>query len=112
MEWMNLIPWSIAFLALVVSALGFIRNKHKDEVAGRIDIESKMESLKESLLKANIKLDQVCATTNETRSDIKALNTSLIEMDKRLSVVENDLKTAFMRIDELREDIKNGVDNR
>jgi hypothetical protein len=31
-------------------------------------------------------------------------------MDKRLSVVENDLKTAFMRIDELREDMKNGMD--
>jgi hypothetical protein len=31
-------------------------------------------------------------------------------MDKRLSVVENDLKTAFMRIDELREEVKHGVD--
>jgi len=69
-----------------------------------------LEALKENLLKANIKLDQVCTTTNETRNDIKALNTALIEMDKRLSVVENDLKTAFMRIDELREEVRHGVD--
>ena len=110
MDWMNLIPWGLTFMALIVSALSFIRNKHKDELQGRVDIEAKMERLNESLLKANIKLDQVCATTNETRSDIKALNTSLIEMDKRLSVVENDLKTAFMRIDELREEVKHGVD--
>jgi septal ring factor EnvC (AmiA/AmiB activator) len=110
MDWMNLIPWGLTFMALIVSALSFIRNKHNDELQGRVDIEAKMERLNESLLKANIKLDQVCATTNETRSDIKALNTSLIEMDKRLSVVENDLKTAFMRIDELREDMKNGMD--
>lgn len=72
--------------------------------------DMKLEALKESLLKANIKLDQVCQTTTETRSDIKALHTSMIEMDKRLSVVENDLKTAFMRIDELREEVKHGVD--
>lgn len=72
--------------------------------------DMKLEALKESLLKANIKLDQVCTITNETRNDIKALNTALIDMDKRLSVVENDLKTAFMRIDELREEVKsNGM---
>jgi len=69
-----------------------------------------LEALKENLLKANIKPDKVCTTTNETRNDIKALNTALIEMDKRLSVVENDLKTAFMRIDELREEVRHGVD--
>lgn len=68
--------------------------------------EARLEALKESLLKANIKLDQLCATTNETRADIKSLNSSITEMDKRLSVVENDLKTAFRRIDELREAMK------
>lgn len=112
MEWMNLIPWSISFMALLVAFLTFVRNGHKEALKDRADNDAKLESLKEALLKANIKLDQVCATTNETRSDIKALNTSIIEMDKRLSVVENDLKTAFMRIDELREGLKNEMDKR
>lgn len=76
----------------------------------RQENEARLEALKESLIKANIKLDQLCATTNETRADIKALNTAIIDMDKRLSVVENDLKTAFMRIDELREEVRHGVD--
>lgn len=97
------IPWLISGVSMVVCVLTYLRNGKSAEIKDRAENDAKLESLKESLLKANIKLDQVCATTNETRSDIKALNTSLIEMDKRLSMVENDLKTAFMRIDELRE---------
>lgn len=76
----------------------------------RAENEARMDGLKEALLKANIKLDQLCAMTTETRTDIKTLNKSLIDMDKRLSVVEEGLKTAFHRIDELREEIKHGMD--
>ena len=64
--------------------------------------ERELASLREGILKANMKLDQVCTTTNETRTDIKALNSSLGEIDKRVTVVERDLKTAFIRIDELK----------
>ena len=47
----------------------------------------------------------MCATTNETRTDIKSLNKDIVELDKRMSVIERDVKTAFMRIDELRDEI-------
>ena len=111
MDWIQIIPWSISFGALLVAFLTYQRNGKTADIKDRQESEMKLESLKESLLKANLKLDQVCVTTNETRNDIKALNTSLMEMDKRLSVVENGLKTAFMRIDELREEVKrNGMD--
>lgn len=110
--WQYIIPWTMTFIALIVSILTLTRNSRRDSMKDRQENEARLEALKESLLKANIKLDQVCAITNETRNDIKALNTALIDMDKRLSVVENDLKTAFMRIDELREEVKHGVDKR
>ena len=110
--WQYIIPWTMTFIALIVSILTLTRNSRRDSMKDRQENEARLEALKESLLKANIKLDQLCATTNETRADIKALNTALIDMDKRLSVVENDLKTAFMRIDELREEVKHGVDKR
>lgn len=108
--WVYVIPWSLTFIGLIVSIVALARNSRRDSMKDKQEQDMKLEALKESLLKANIKLDQVCQTTTETRSDIKALHTSMIEMDKRLSVVENDLKTAFMRIDELREEVKHGVD--
>lgn len=64
--------------------------------------ESRFDGIKESLLKANMKLDQVCATTNETRSDIKSLNKDIGDIDRRVTIVERDMKTAFNAIDELK----------
>lgn len=108
--WQYIIPWSMTFIALIISILTLTRNSRRDSMKDKQEQDMKLEALRESLLKANLKLDQVCTITNETRNDIKTLNTALIDMDKRLSVVENDLKTAFMRIDELREEVKHGVD--
>lgn len=103
---MNFIPWVISGVATLFAILTYARNGHRDNMKDRAEQMAKMENLAEAMIKANLKLDTVCATTNETRADIKALNSSIIAIDKRLSVVENDLKTAFMRIDELRESIK------
>ena len=105
--WAYIIPWSLTFIGLTVSILTFARNGRRDSMRDRQEQDMKLEALKESLLKANLKLDQVCQVTTETRSDIKALNNSMAEIDKRVSVCENDLKTAFMRIDELRDSINN-----
>lgn len=96
MEW---IPWSISAVALLFAILTFIRNGTKDKVAEA----HSMESIKEGLLKANLKLDQVCTVQTEIRNDVKGLDSQLREMDKRITVVERDLKTAFIRIDELKE---------
>lgn len=65
--------------------------------------DRKFDGIKESLLKANMKLDQVCATTNETRSDIKGMNLKIQSLDKELEVVKRDVQTAFVKIDELKE---------
>lgn len=105
--WAYIIPWSLTFIGLTVSILTFARNGRRDSMRDKQEQDMKLEALKESLLKANLKLDQVCQVTTETRSDIKALNNSMAEIDKRVSVCENDLKTAFMRIDELRDIINN-----
>lgn len=102
----NLIPWSISIIALVITIVTFIINRKKDLKSEQKDESSQFEGIREGLIKANIKLDQVCAVTNETRTDIKALNKDIVELDKRISVVERDVQTAFMRIDELRDSIK------
>ena len=61
-----------------------------------------MHGINESLLKVNMKLDQVCSTTNETRTDIKSLNKDMNNLSVRVSILERDLKTAFSQIDELK----------
>ena len=84
--------------------------KDNDSTNGTFVDGERLEPGREVLLKANMKLDQLCAISTETRADIKALNQSLIDMDKRLSSVEDGLKTAFHRIDELREELRHGMD--
>lgn len=92
---MQYIPWIISALSLLVAAMTYHRNGEKDE-------RGAMDGIRESLLKANMKLDQVCATTNETRSDIKAVNKDLTALDGRIIALERDMKTAFNAIDELK----------
>lgn len=98
----NVIPWGISAIALLITILSFARSGKRGVQAD----EQRLEGIRESILKANMKLDQVCATTNETRSDIKALNKDIQSLDIRISVVERDLKTAFAKIDEMRDDLK------
>lgn len=105
----NLIPWSISIIALVITIVTFIINRKKDLKSEQKDESSQFEGIREGLIKANIKLDQVCAVTNETRTDIKALNKDIVELDKRMSVIERDVQTAFKRIDELRDTINKEV---
>ncbi len=106
MEWTNLIPWGISLAMFIISIVTLVRNSKKDlKNEYREDLQ-KMESIKESLIKVNMKLDQVCATTNETRSDIKAMNEYMTAVERRVSIIENTLDTVWVRIDELKEAVK------
>ena len=91
MNYFNLIPWGISLISVIVAILTFARNGKKDTKEELQKEESKFDGIKEGLLKANMKLDTVCATTNETRSDIKSLTKDLISMDRRLTIVEKDV---------------------
>lgn len=93
------ITFIIAVCGFIFTAYNFLAARKKEAV----EANARLEEIRESLLKCNMKLDTVCATTNETRSDIKAMNNQIQELDKELSVVKRDLKTAFSRIDELKE---------
>lgn len=88
---MQYIPWLISAGSLLVAIMSFVRNTHKDDV-----------SLKEGILKANMKLDQVCATMNETRVDIKSLTKDIKDIDARVMLLENKVKVAFDEINELK----------
>lgn len=103
MEWTNLFPWGIALVSLIFAIMTFSRNGRKDRKAEYNEEVQKIESIKESLIKVNMKLDQVCATTNETRSDIKAMNEYVNTVERRVAVLEENMKAAWVGIDELKE---------
>lgn len=88
---MEYIPWLISAGSLLFAILTYVRNGHKDDV-----------SLKEGILKANMKLDQVCATMNETRVDIKSMTKDIKDIDARVMLLENKIKVAFDEINELK----------
>lgn len=99
-----------AVVAVIISAIvcllnivAFIIARKKDSTDEVTQDLTKFDGIKESLIKVNMKLDQVCATTIETRADIKAMQNQYSEMDKRIVIIERDMKTLWNKIDELRE---------
>lgn len=103
MNAISIISLSFSGVMLIMSVINFFLARKSDIKKDTTEDERELSALREGIFKANMKLDQVCATTNETRTDIKAINNSINEIDKRVIVVERDLKTAFRRIDELKE---------
>lgn len=97
-----IIPWFFSCVSLIFVILTFSRNVKKDSKADKKEDELHLDAIKESLLKANMKLDQVCNTTNETRSDFKVMSSKVQDLDKQVEGLKRDLETAFMRIDELK----------
>lgn len=101
MNWFNVIPWFISAMSLLFVILTYVRNGNKDKRNETKEEDLLMNGINQSLLKVNMKLDQVCSTTNETRTDIKSLNKDMKDIDIRLVIVERDLKTAFHQIEEM-----------
>jgi len=92
----------ISFVMMVIGVTTFIVTQVRASKTDVKEDRSEISELQQGIFKANMKLDQVCATVNETRSDIKAMNNTLTEHGKEIAVLGRDLQTAFMRIDELR----------
>lgn len=98
----KIIPWTISFVSLIILIITFFKNGNKEQKEDIKQEDTKFTDIEKSLLKANLKLDQLCATTSETRTDIKSLNKDLNSLSGRVTVVERDLKTAFEKINELK----------
>ena len=109
MSYITWIPIGLSVVSVIIAALTYSRNGKKDDKETIQKEESKFDGIKEGLLKANMKLDTVCATTNETRSDIKSMNKDLINIDRRVTGLETNMKQVFKELDELKEGrTKNG----
>lgn len=104
---------TVSIIALVVSGCMFlialatfivngVRNGKNDVKTD----EARLNDINQSLLKVNMKLDQVCTTTSEIRTDIKTIQNRQLEHTEQITVLQERINTAFLRIDELRKDVQ------
>lgn len=102
MNFTEYIPWLISLGMLVVAVVTLSRNGRKDRRAEYIEESTKIQEIEQSLIKVDVKLDQLCVTTTETRTDIKTMNKGLQDIDKRVTKIESDMTTMWKRYDEMK----------
>lgn len=85
-----------AFIVLIVNVIVMIKNNSKSDAEG--------------VVKANLKLDQLCRDSGETRLDLKAMKADIekmtkkqIEHDFKLGQIEKDLDGVRDRVAKLEE---------
>ena len=81
---------SFTFIFAVVAAIGVIVNLIR---GGRTE--------RDGIIKANMKLDEVCQTTRETRLDIKAMESKIDELAKKQVEHEQRLKAVEKKVEDL-----------
>lgn len=104
---------TIGFLFLLfnmgITISNYVRNRNKDNKAELQntqertaehvrEIDAKELANKEFQIKTQMKLDQICTTTSETRTDIKAMESRLSEFDKRLFSTEHTVSELVKRV--------------
>lgn len=78
----------VSAIMMIVSVMTFVKKNNKETKEELIIENNKFDDINTSLLKSNMKLDHICSTTNETRTDIKVLTKDMNNLDKRVSNLE------------------------
>lgn len=88
---------SLSFLMTIMlfifTAVNFFSGRKKD---------TRDES--RELIKANVKLEQICATTSETRADIKSMNNQIEKINETQIKQGMEIKALWKRVDQLKEE--------
>ena len=70
-------------------------------------LDIRVAEIREGIIKLNLKSDNLCQNINElrvdTKSQLKEITERQQEQDKAIAIIQRDLKTAFNRIDEIKE---------
>lgn len=96
------ILFAVAVIGCLIGLYGWWTGQKKSTKEETHNADEVLRAMSENNIKINLKLDQLCATTNETRTDIKSMNSRITELDKEITVLQRDMKTAFNQIDDLK----------
>lgn len=105
----TIISLCVSGAMLIVSVITFILARHKDTKETVKEEAENAQQIRESLIRQDLKLDQISKTATETSQEVKAMNGKIVEHEKEIAVIKRDLNTAFIRIDELKEGKYNHV---
>lgn len=84
----SLIFSGVMMLVGVVTFIISVTRNLKEETS---ESTKEMSDLQSGIMKANMKLDQVCSTTNDIKLDVKDINKRLYDYGERIAVLENTL---------------------
>ena len=91
----SIVALCVSGVMMVVGVVTFIMNAVK---------EAKNNAA--SFTEMSLSLQQLVNTTNDIKEKVERMNESLNNHSKDIAVLQRDLQTAFIRIDELRDMIK------
>lgn len=99
----ELLPYLSVIASIIFGVIAISRNRSEDmKHAGKIDLE----------------ISTIAADVKDIKMSLRDTSAQLARQNERIAVIERDVKTAFNRIDETRNDVKklqehkNGVNNR
>ena len=103
MNTVSIISLCFSGVMMIIGVVSFIITQLKTSKKEIETSERQLNVIREDILQVRMKLDEVGTVVTETKGDVKGLTVNLNEIDKRLTRVETNLETAFVRIDELRD---------
>ena len=104
----NIISLVVSCIMMIVGVTTFIVNVVRNSRADEKAQNAVTDEMKSSLLKLNLMTENINSTTNDIKADVKSLNKNINDIDTRVTLVEKEQQTMWIRIDELKEKNKNG----
>ena len=89
-------------LSMVTFIINNVRSTKKETRAE----SDKLNEINQSLLKVNLKLDQVCNTTNDIRTETRTMQNRQMEHTEQITVLEQKVKILFDKYDEMKDNLK------
>ena len=90
-------------ISITIAICTFVLNRKKDVQSTTRESMEQYNNINQSLLKVNMKLDQVCTATSNIQADIKAMQVKQMEHTEQIVKLDNKVNRAHERIDELRD---------
>jgi septal ring factor EnvC (AmiA/AmiB activator) len=103
MEIDSIISLAISAVMMIVGVTTFVITQSRQSKKDTEESTRQLSDIREDIVGVRMKIEEVGNIVKETKDDVKGLSANLSDIDKRLTRVEENLKTAFKRIDELKE---------
>lgn len=88
----------VLLIGVALNIIGFYNNRKKD-----IKTDTKeLYDMRESLVKLNMKSDQICLSLNEMRVEVRSITERVGEIEKEVTTLKFRLNEAFDKIKELK----------